>query len=425
MKIFWSWQSDTPGKTGRHIIRQALADAIAVLKEPDDVEEPTEREIKDALQLDQDRQGVSGSPDLARLILEKIDASTVVVADVTPVSTIPARTAEDEEIPEKRNMNPNVAIELGYALRVLSDRNVLMVLNTHYGNRSYLPFDLAHKAGPILFDLAPDADKGTRTAAAGALTGQFIVALRPYLQAEAGAAAAAAFPATPSTVSPAVYFRPGETLAAIGEEYDHADFTSPDGRGFYLRVLPRAPLPEPFTRSELLASIQQAGLSALWRNPSGPFVTNGYGAIVVEPKSVRGGAVEALTQVFANGEVWGLAPWLLKDNDYGRLVPSQAFEVTFRARLADYVKLLGEQLGISLPYTIVAGAVGLRGFRIVVDPNPDTAFGPIHDEEFRVERVLNEVTAAALDRVALDIFEALFRASGYRRPQGLFGFSAS
>ena len=162
MKIFWSWQSDTPGKTGRHFIRQALGDAIEFLKAPDDVEEPIERDIRDALHLDHDRLGVSGSPDLAGLILQKIGASQVVVADVTPVSTFPARRTETEVIPEKRNMNPNVAIELGYALHALSDRNVLMVLNTHYGDRSFLPFDLSHKAGPILYDLAPGAPKSKR-----------------------------------------------------------------------------------------------------------------------------------------------------------------------------------------------------------------------------------------------------------------------
>src|ERR1041385_4207385 len=159
MKIFWSWQSDTPGKTGRHFVRQTLLDAIRDLKQPEDVEEPTERERKEALHLDQDRQGIPGSPDLFRTILEKIDASAVFIADVTPVSTSPARTIDGETIPEKRNMNPNVAIELGYALKALSDRNVLMVLNTHYGDRTFLPFDLAHKAGPIMFHLAPEADK--------------------------------------------------------------------------------------------------------------------------------------------------------------------------------------------------------------------------------------------------------------------------
>src|SRR5271165_410360 len=124
MKFFWSWQSDTPGKTGLHFVRQVLLDAIRELKELEDVEEPTERERKDALHLDHDRQGVSGSPDLFQTILDKIDASAVFVADVTPVSIIPARTDDSEEIPEKRNMNPNVAIELGYALKSLTDRNV-------------------------------------------------------------------------------------------------------------------------------------------------------------------------------------------------------------------------------------------------------------------------------------------------------------
>ncbi len=70
--------------------------------------------MKDALHLDHDRKGVPGSPDLMQEIFAKIDDAAVVVADVTPVSTIPARGDEQKE---KRNMNPNVAIELGYALK--------------------------------------------------------------------------------------------------------------------------------------------------------------------------------------------------------------------------------------------------------------------------------------------------------------------
>ncbi len=67
MKIFWSWQSDTPGKTGRFLIRDALRDAIETLKVPPDVEEPTSKDSRDALHLDQDIQGVTGIPDLARM----------------------------------------------------------------------------------------------------------------------------------------------------------------------------------------------------------------------------------------------------------------------------------------------------------------------------------------------------------------------
>jgi hypothetical protein len=83
MKIFWSWQSDTPGKVGRHFVRDALRLAIDALKQAPDVEEPTAAETRESIHLDHDRQGVTGSPDLARTIFEKIDAAAVFVADVT------------------------------------------------------------------------------------------------------------------------------------------------------------------------------------------------------------------------------------------------------------------------------------------------------------------------------------------------------
>src|SRR5271166_4581007 len=115
MKVFWSWQADTPGKTGRHFVRKALAEAIETLRQPKEIEEPSERETREALHLDHDRQGVSGSPDLALTILQKIDQTAVFIADVTPVSTIRAQRRSGKIVrSEKRVMNPNVAIELGY-----------------------------------------------------------------------------------------------------------------------------------------------------------------------------------------------------------------------------------------------------------------------------------------------------------------------
>lgn len=61
MKIFWSWQADTPGNIGRHFVRNALSEAIDALKADNDITEPSEREARDALEFDQDRKGVSGS----------------------------------------------------------------------------------------------------------------------------------------------------------------------------------------------------------------------------------------------------------------------------------------------------------------------------------------------------------------------------
>jgi len=175
VKIFWSWQSDTPGKTTRHFVRAALADAIKALKEPEEVEEPSERETREALHLDHDRQGIPGSPDLAPTIFEKIDDAAVVIADVTLVAEL---RAPDGQL-LKKLINSNVAIEYGYAIRALGPTRVLMVQNLHYGNREQLPFDLKHKAGPLDYTLAPDASKDDMEAEHRRLRGVFVSALAP------------------------------------------------------------------------------------------------------------------------------------------------------------------------------------------------------------------------------------------------------
>ena len=66
MKVFWSWQSDHPGKISRRFVRDAIERAILSLQQDPDVEEAA----RDA-ELDHDRKGVPGSPDLAQVIIGK------------------------------------------------------------------------------------------------------------------------------------------------------------------------------------------------------------------------------------------------------------------------------------------------------------------------------------------------------------------
>src|SRR5262245_33812561 len=99
MKIFWSWQSDHPGNISRHLVREALELSVESLNEELAIEEP-EREAT----LDHDRKGVPGSPDLANVILEKIRASDVFVADVTPVGATFSTSLDmigDDAVPEE------------------------------------------------------------------------------------------------------------------------------------------------------------------------------------------------------------------------------------------------------------------------------------------------------------------------------------
>lgn len=192
MKIFWSWQSDTPGKIGRHFVRNALRDAIAKLKQPEDVEEPLQRGVRD-LHLDHDREGVPGSPDLASTIFGKIERAVVFVADVTLVGQSLSSRGGNIGPSCKKFINSNVAIEYGYALRILTDAAILMVQNCHYGEREELPFDIKHKAGPIQFRLAPNASRTVIAAERARLTHSLVVALRPYLS-RAGNASPDAYP---------------------------------------------------------------------------------------------------------------------------------------------------------------------------------------------------------------------------------------
>lgn len=126
--VFYSWQSDTKAAANRTLIQDALEDAVTQLKADDLVAiEPV---------VDRDTKAVPGAPDIASTILQKIDASAIIVADVTIVNS------GDKHRPTP---NPNVLIELGYALKALSSRRVILVQNVSFGGPEDLPFDLRQK----------------------------------------------------------------------------------------------------------------------------------------------------------------------------------------------------------------------------------------------------------------------------------------
>jgi hypothetical protein len=126
VKVFFSWQSDTQPETGRQLIERALYRAAAAVAA--DTSIPYRPEV------DQDTRGVPGAPAMVAAILGKIDACSVFVADVTLTFERPER--------ERKSPNPNVLLELGYALRRLGQHRVLLVLDTTNGGAEKLPFDL-------------------------------------------------------------------------------------------------------------------------------------------------------------------------------------------------------------------------------------------------------------------------------------------
>jgi hypothetical protein len=146
-KIFWSWQSDYSERTCRHFIRNALVEAIAQVVAESSLEDAERPEI------DHDTKGERGMADIAVTILKKIASAAVFVADLTPI----ARSPKDKWLP-----NPNVMIELGWAMHRPGWERVIGVLNIASGAQvEDLPFDIRQRR-IITFTLREDATKEER-----------------------------------------------------------------------------------------------------------------------------------------------------------------------------------------------------------------------------------------------------------------------
>lgn len=160
-RVFYSWQSDLKGATNRNLIQTALENAAKTLKTDDTIQvEPV---------IDRDTSGVPGSPDIANTIFTKIDQAQIFVCDVSIINS-----------GEKTRLtpNPNVLIELGYAIRALGADRVIMVMNTAFGSPEALPFDLRMRR---ITTYHMPADSSERAGERKKLEQTFIAALRSIL----------------------------------------------------------------------------------------------------------------------------------------------------------------------------------------------------------------------------------------------------
>ena len=138
-RIFYSWQSDTPNSIGRSLIQNCLERAVRGIGE----DRPAEIEVV----LDRDTSGISGSPDITDTILAKIALCDVLVADVTIISShdrrhFPRFLGWARSGGAKQTPNPNVLVELGYAITHLGWGRIILIQNLAFGSPEELPFDL-------------------------------------------------------------------------------------------------------------------------------------------------------------------------------------------------------------------------------------------------------------------------------------------
>ncbi len=122
--VFYSWQSDLPNSTNRSLIESALREASTEIA--------TDETVGIDPVIDRDTLGSAGAPDIATTIFKKIVDADLFFADVSFVANTRKRSFP----------NPNVLIELGYALHAKGHEALILVFNKASGRLEDLPFDL-------------------------------------------------------------------------------------------------------------------------------------------------------------------------------------------------------------------------------------------------------------------------------------------
>lgn len=128
--VFYSWQSDK--KKSSNYISNSVEMAINHIKKK------LSNEIALEINFDRDTQNRSGSPQIAQTIFDKISKCDIFICDISLINN----TRLNRTFKNRLTSNPNVLIELGYAIHCLGWERIICVNNIEFGNSELLPFDI-------------------------------------------------------------------------------------------------------------------------------------------------------------------------------------------------------------------------------------------------------------------------------------------
>ncbi len=137
--VFYSWQSDT--KYNKNYIQKCIDKATK------EVTKRQKKELKLDLEInvDRDTRNKSGSPEIVETILKKISACDIFICDITIIN----KNFINKLFKLRLTPNPNVLIELGYAINILGWDRIICVQNIENSNIEELPFDIrGHRITP-------------------------------------------------------------------------------------------------------------------------------------------------------------------------------------------------------------------------------------------------------------------------------------
>lgn len=400
-KIFWSWQSDHAPKTCRSFIRAALVEAIGQISSEMDVNDADRPEV------DHDTKGERGMVDIASTILTKIANSAVFVADLTPIAQSPSG---------KWLPNPNVMIELGWAMQKPGWERVIGVLNTASGAEiEDLPFDIRQRR-VISYLLADDADAGTSKSVKKKLTKELKAALEinladraEQIAAETNIEGTAANPQNPSIWASAkptlihndAFNRPGRTEVLL-----------PDVPRSYMRIIPAGWKAHAPSVADIAALPDRLRVDA----PSDAASSGDYGA--TEEGFVRywltgdygqPPSTSNVTMFFEDsGEFWTLHGTVIVPNKDYLLLKDHAMLGQWSQMLRRSM-LVMDRFGALGARRVEAGLYNVRDLRWYAEWELD-----------RIQSRRNEVKTVRQSRDWSDPAQIAFLTDAYNRVRGLF-----
>jgi hypothetical protein len=403
--IFYAWQSDTPQRFNRHLIRIALEAAA------NRINQDTALEVE--VCIDADTEGVPGQPPITETILGKIADCDIFVPDVTFV----AKTSAGKLIP-----NPNVMTEYGYAIRARTYSAMMPIMNTAFGPPEQLPFDMAHLRHPIQYVAEPTTKNAERRIARNALSLDIEKVLRLQIAAtQPPQLTPQPFPKAEAKAGPARFRPPGEPIGhrwdrlQFGAGPDHEVFLA-DGPAIWLRLMPTVDPGRRWPAHELKDQAIRTGSLNLQ-----PFVYHNLCILRAEDGVAichLADAVETTSVAFAfeTGEVWSVDTTLLA-YDAGDI---PYLESLYIERLPHYARFLSS-LGLTPPYHWIGGLTGVKDRRLVIPPGMMRIVGS-RGPQCLSDTIIEEgdydcqqTPASAL----YPLFKAIFEKCGTTRPDHL------
>ena len=354
--VFYAWQSDTPQRFNRHLIRVALEIAAKRISQ--------DFTLQVEMRIDADTEGVPGQPPITETILSKIANCNIFAPDVTFI----AKTDAGKLIP-----NPNVMTEYGYALRAQSYSAMVPIMNTAFGPPEQLPFDMAHLRHPIQYNIEPTAKNAERRASRNALASEMEKVLRLQIAAtQPPRPQPPPFPKAEAKDGPARFRAAGEPT---GRRWDMHPFGAgaeqevslAAGPAVWLRLMPAVDPGKKWRTLELKEHAIRTGSLNL-----APFVYHNIyilraedGLAVCPLVTPEARDSTSVAFVFDTGEVWSIDTTLLT-YDQGNIPYLETYYID---ALKNYSRLLAS-LGMKPPYRWIAGVTGVKDRRLNIPPAP-------------------------------------------------------